>query len=94
LVTEDVLLLTETSSNAEDMVDQDKVIDPLMLMSNAQELHGSLNMSRLDHSLDIPVKAGLKSNTEVSGDQSPLTTSGITTMVQELSVKTSDMAKV
>jgi hypothetical protein len=32
LVTEDVLLLTLTFSNAEDTVDQDKAIDPLKLM--------------------------------------------------------------
>jgi hypothetical protein len=40
LDTEDVLLQTPTSSNAESMVDQTKVINPLMLMSNAQEHHG------------------------------------------------------
>jgi hypothetical protein len=35
-----VLLQTQTSSNAESTVDQTKVINPLMLMSNAQEHHG------------------------------------------------------
>jgi hypothetical protein len=40
LVTEDVLLITETSCNAESMVDQTKTTRVLKLMLNAQEHHG------------------------------------------------------
>jgi len=44
LVTEDVLLETLVSSNAEDMVDQIKTTRVLKLMSNAQVHHGDHTM--------------------------------------------------
>jgi hypothetical protein len=84
-----VLLITETSSNAINTVDQTKRTTLLTLTSNAQEHHGSLTTSRLVVNSESPLKDGLKEREEmVHGDHSPLTTSGITTTVPKLSVKT------
>jgi len=76
------------------MVDQTKVINPLMLMLNVQELHGDHITSRQDLNSESPEKVGFKEELEVYGDHSPHTTSGITTMVLKLFVKTSDMVRV
>jgi hypothetical protein len=84
----------ETFFNAESTVDQIKTIDPLKLTSNAQEHHGSQTSSRLDLNSRSPEKDGYTDYPVVSGDQSPPTTSGITTMEHKSSVKTLDMVRV
>jgi len=81
LVTEDVLLPTITSSNAESTVDQTKEISALKLMLDALELHGDHTTLELDLNTELPEKDGLREEAEVNGDHSPHTTSGITTTV-------------
>jgi len=88
LETEDVLLQTIRSFNAEDTVDQTKVILVLKLMLDAQEHHGDHTTSELDQNTESPEKVGLKEEPEDTGDHSPLTTSGITTTVPRLSAET------
>jgi hypothetical protein len=87
-VTEDVLLVTRTSFNAESMVDQTRETSVLRLMLNAQAFHGDHTTSRLDQNSESLEKDGLKERTEVNGDHSPLTTSGITTTVLLLFAET------
>jgi hypothetical protein len=88
LDTEDVLPATETSCNAEDMVDQTKMTEALKLMSNAQVDHGSHITSKQEVNSESPEKDGLKEEVQVTyGDQSLPTTSGITTTVLKLSVE-------
>jgi hypothetical protein len=91
LDTEDVLLLTQASSNAESMVDQTKVTEALKLMLNVGENHGRDNHSErlvVNSPSMVIVKVGSGESTEVSGDQSHPTTSGITTMVLKLFAET------
>jgi hypothetical protein len=87
-VTEDVLLVTRTSFNAEDMVDQIRMTSVLKLMLSAQEFHGYHTMLELDLNSESPEKDGLKESTEVYGDHSPLTTSGTITTVRNLFAET------
>jgi hypothetical protein len=61
---EDALLITLTSSNAEDMVDQDKATRVLKLMSDALENHGLLSMSRLAKNSELLEKDGCKEKPE------------------------------
>jgi hypothetical protein len=91
---EDVLHTIVTFSNAESMVDQTTTTRVLKLMLDVQESHGLQAMLRLDLSTELPEKVGLKFTTVVSGDQSPPTTSGITTTALKLFVNISDMVKV
>jgi hypothetical protein len=68
LETEDVLLETPASLNAESMVDQTTMTSALKLMSNAQVYHGDLTMSRLVRNSESPEKVGLKEEAEMYGD--------------------------
>jgi hypothetical protein len=88
LETEDVPLETTLFSNAESMVDQTRETSVLRLMLNAQAFHGDHTTSRLDQNSESLEKDGLKERTEVNGDHSPLTTSGITTTVLLLFAET------
>jgi hypothetical protein len=88
LVTEDATPLLKKLDNAEDTVDQTKVILVLKLMLDAQEHHGDHTTSELDQNTESPEKVGLKEEPEDTGDHSPLTTSGITTTVPRLSAET------
>jgi hypothetical protein len=57
----------------------------------AQVNHGDQSTSRQVKNSDIPEKVGLREEAETtSGDHLPLTTSGITTMVPNLSAETWD----
>jgi hypothetical protein len=93
LVTEDVLLETPTSLNAESMVDQTTMTSALKLMSNAQVYHTQdqhsteLDLNSLLAETHIPVTFGEKPVME-NGDHSPHTTSGITTTVLKLCAET------
>jgi hypothetical protein len=93
-VTEDVLLTTTTSSNAESMVDQTKMTQALKLMSNAQVFHGDHITLRLVKNSESPEKVGYKEEAEEFGDQSHPTTSGTTTMVQSLFAEILDLPLV
>jgi len=86
--TEDVLLTTTTSSNAESTVDQTNVTSALRLMSDAQEHHGDHTTLELELNSESPEKVGLKERAEDTGDHSLLTTSGITTTVPRLFAET------
>jgi hypothetical protein len=66
LETEDVLLTTRKSFNAEDTVDQTKETSALKLMLNAQVLHGDHTMSELDLNSELPEKDGLKEKPEMA----------------------------
>jgi len=58
-------------------------------MLNAQVNHGNLTMLRLDLLIELPAKVGSISRIAMEhGDHLLLTTSGITTTVLKLSVKT------
>jgi hypothetical protein len=98
--TEDVLVETPTFSNAESMVDQIKETRALKLMLDAlaniqnqllqRELRLVLNSLLLADQL-----VGYTEKEEMEfGDHSPLTTSGITTMVLPLSAETWVMVPV
>jgi hypothetical protein len=93
-VTEDVLLTTITSSNAESMADQTKMIRVLWPMLDAQANHGYHHISELVKSTELLEKDGFIFTTRVSGDHSLPTTSGITTTVPKLFVKASAMVRV
>jgi hypothetical protein len=60
LVTEDVLLATIISFNAESTVVQTKETSVLKLMLDAQVLHGDHTTSELDLNSELPEKDGLK----------------------------------
>jgi hypothetical protein len=84
LDTEDVLLAIITSSNAEDMVDQIKTINPPKLMLDAQENHGRFQLVSKVHnseSLEATTVGSTERELMVYGDHSNHTTSGTTTMV-------------
>jgi hypothetical protein len=72
LETEDALLITLASSNAEDMVDQTKETRALKLMSDALENHGLLSMSRQAKNTELPEKDGSKERAR-DGRWRPLT---------------------
>jgi hypothetical protein len=95
LDTDDALEATITFSNVEDMVDQTTMTRVLKLMSNVQELHGLQFGRRPEVNSELPLK-DLSIDVEVirDGDHWLLTTSGITTMVLELFVKTLATVKV
>jgi hypothetical protein len=93
-VTEDVLLVTRTSFNAESMVDQTRETSVLRLMLNAQAFHGDHTMSELVRNSESLEKVGLKEEVEDNGDHSPHTTSGITTTVPLLCAKILDLVLV
>jgi hypothetical protein len=91
LETEDVLLETEASLNAESMVDQTTMTSALKLMSDVQENHtrdldSEEPVQNSPSMVDHPVMFGERA--EVYGDHSPHTTSGITTTVLKLFAET------
>jgi len=57
LVTEDVLQETQTSSNAESMVDQTTMTTLPKLMSDVQVLHTSIRLERLEQNSESLVTA-------------------------------------
>jgi hypothetical protein len=93
LVTEDVLLETKVSFNAEDMVDQIKMTEAHKLTSDAQDHHTrDLHSTELvQNSLLVePLVVDMSGERPamVLGDHSLLTTSGITTTVHKLFAET------
>jgi len=70
LDTEDAMVETPASSNAEDMVDQTKMTRVLMLWSDAQEDHGYQNGKELVENSESPLKDTSTEEEETTyGDQ-------------------------